>query len=98
MTGSTGNLHYTATMHDGQQVAFNVDRIEVTRTGDLVGYQATDDKHEESLLLLVAKGMWKAVYASSLLDGHAVCVWTSPRTRPVTVSCPGWRNPIDDRN
>lgn len=83
-TARYGNNYFCAkvknTLSPKGEIYVMADRVEVTAGGDLVFWGSfhgrySDERVEpKTVNLAVAKGDWHAVFAASLMDGHAVAV------------------------
>ncbi len=67
-----GQLHWNVVLPDGRDAYMSADRIDISRTGDLLLYA------DDSLLSCLSAGSWVACYAASVIDGAAVQVASVP--------------------
>ena len=67
-------------LSENREIYVNADKVSYSPNGDVVFkgtfYNKKTEKYEgeERVRLIIANGKWEAVYAASLLDGHAIAV------------------------
>jgi hypothetical protein len=54
------------------EIYFNADGVETDQSGTFVACRVKDGVKE--VILMVPAGMWKTVFAASIIDGHALGV------------------------
>jgi len=76
---SYGNLYWCVktTMSEDGEIYLHADSVHFTSTGDVVFSKAPNTAKgntQPTPMLALASGHWTALYAASVIDGHAVAV------------------------